>query len=107
VMIVPVFSGGGMRIKILDAMAAGKAVVSTTIGAEGLDVRNGENILIADDVDAFAAAVRTLLDDPERARAIGEAGRSLVAKRYSTLELTAGLLAFYEELAQRALESSR
>ena len=107
VMIVPVFSGGGMRIKILDAMAAGKPVVSTTVGAEGVDVTNGQNILIADDADVFAEAVRTLLDHRELARAIGEAGRALVATRYSTLELTAGLLAFYEKVAQRARVGTR
>ena len=72
VMIAPIFSGGGMRIKILDAMANARPVVSTTIGAAGID---SDDILIADDADSFAAAVSQLLCDPSRARSIGEAGR--------------------------------
>jgi len=99
VMIAPIHSGGGMRIKILEAMAAGKAVVTTTIGAEGIDVAHGVNVVIADDVDPFAAGIESLLRDPSRARAIGDAARALVAARYSTDALTRGLLAFYETLA--------
>lgn len=101
VMLAPILSGGGMRIKILEAMAAGKAVLSTAIGAEGIDVANGENIVIADDPAAFAAAVEALLADAPRAHAMGDAARTLVATRYSTDALARGLLAFYEELLQR------
>jgi glycosyltransferase involved in cell wall biosynthesis len=100
VMIAPIHSGGGMRIKILAAMAAGKPVVATTIGAEGIDITNGENIVIADDVEAFCNAIESLLDDERRAHAIGDAAHELVATRYSTDALTRGLLAFYEELTK-------
>ena len=100
VMIAPLFSGGGMRIKILEAMARGKAVVATTLGAAGIDVRHGENILLADDPDAFASAVSELLRDPSRAPSIGDAGRRLVESRYSTDALARGLLTFYDELSQ-------
>ncbi len=100
VMIAPLFSGGGLRIKILEAMALGKPVVATTIGAAGIGVRHGEDILLADDPDAFAAAVSELLNDPAKTRAIGDAGRCLVASRYSTEALARGLLTFYEELTQ-------
>jgi glycosyltransferase involved in cell wall biosynthesis len=65
VVIVPLRIGGGTRLKIYEAMAAGKAVVSTTIGAEGLDVRNGKDIVLADDANAFAQAVILLLRDQE------------------------------------------
>jgi glycosyltransferase involved in cell wall biosynthesis len=98
VMLAPILSGGGMRIKILEAMAAGKAVVSTAIGAEGIDCSDGNDIAIADDVVAFSSAVESLLGDEARAHAIGEAARRLVAARYSTDALAKGLLAFYEEL---------
>jgi len=100
VMLAPILSGGGMRIKILEAMAAGKAVVSTAIGAEGIDSSHGEDIVIADDAAAFAAAVESLLRDAPRAHEIGDAARMLVATRYSTDALARGLLAFYEELLQ-------
>ncbi|HEX7155301.1 MAG TPA: glycosyltransferase family 4 protein [Thermoanaerobaculia bacterium] len=100
VVVSPLFAGGGMRIKILEAMALGKAVVSTTIGASGLDVTHGENIVIADDAASFAAAVQELLREPSRAVAIGDAGRRFVETRYATDTLARGLLAFYEELLQ-------
>ena len=57
VFVVPLRIGGGTRLKIYEAMAAGKATVSTTIGAEGLDVHHGEDILLADDAESFAASV--------------------------------------------------
>jgi len=101
VMLAPIFSGGGMRIKILAAMAAGKPVVSTTIGAEGIDVIDGVNIVMADDAASFANAIDSLMRDDARAFAIGDAARELVATRYSVDALTRGLLAFYEELTQR------
>jgi glycosyltransferase involved in cell wall biosynthesis len=102
VMVAPIFSGGGMRIKILAAMAAGKAVVATSVGAEGIDIDDGANIVIADDADAFANATASLVRDRARARAIGDAARTLVATRYSTAALARGLLAFYDELHDRA-----
>ena len=82
VYIVPLRIGGGTRLKIFEAMAMGKAVVSTTIGAEGLPVRDGEHVRIADEPRAFADAVLHLVRDRgERAR-IGAAARQLVAGHY-------------------------
>ncbi|HEV2690470.1 MAG TPA: glycosyltransferase family 4 protein [Bryobacteraceae bacterium] len=83
VAVVPVVSGSGTRVKILEAWAAGTPVVSTAIGAEGLEARNGEHLLLADEPDRFADAVSTLLASPtERAR-IGAAGRELYEQRYT------------------------
>ncbi len=83
VFVCPIVDGGGTRLKILDAMAQGKAVVSTSIGCEGLEVTHGENILIADDAEDFASAVvRLFLDDDLRQR-LARAGRELVERRYS------------------------
>ncbi|GAC1419990.1 MAG: glycosyltransferase [Actinomycetota bacterium] len=82
VVVVPLRSGSGTRLKILEALAMEKAVVSTTIGAEGLDVRNEEHLLIADDAASFAAAVtRALSDDALRER-LGRNGRALVQRLY-------------------------
>src|SRR5581483_6692697 len=81
--IVPLRVGGGTRIKIYEAMAAGTPVVSTTIGAEGLDVRSGDTILLADDAAAFADACVSLLLDRELAARISANARALVAARYS------------------------
>ncbi len=77
VVVAPVLAASGTRFKILEAWAAGRAVVSTTIGAEGLGARHGEHLLLADEARSFAAAVAALLDSPERRRALGQAGRSL------------------------------
>lgn len=83
VAIAPLRIGAGTRLKILEALAMGKAVVTTSIGCEGLAARDGEHVLIADDPEAFALAVVALLQDPARRRALGEAGRRLVEAEYS------------------------
>lgn len=82
IMIVPLRVGGGTRVKIFEGMAAGAPVVSTRVGAEGLPITNGENILLADGAAPFADAVSSLLDVPVAAQAIGEAGRALVRARF-------------------------
>jgi len=83
VYIVPLRVGGGTRLKIFEALAMGKAVVSTTIGAEGLPLTPGTHFFQADTPGAFAAAVIALLRDPERRHRLGRAGRQLVEQRYS------------------------
>jgi glycosyltransferase involved in cell wall biosynthesis len=81
VSIVPLRIGGGTRLKIYEAMAAGTPVVSTTIGAEGLDISPGENILIADRPDAFAeACVRLLNNEAQRQRVAAAAARHVETK---------------------------
>jgi sugar transferase (PEP-CTERM/EpsH1 system associated) len=82
VYVVPLRIGGGTRLKIFEAMAMGKAVVSTTVGAEGLPVENGEHLLIADEPQLFARAVVRLFRDVERRRALEGAARALVVERY-------------------------
>jgi sugar transferase (PEP-CTERM/EpsH1 system associated) len=83
VCIVPLRIGGGTRLKIFEAMAMGKAVVSTSVGAEGLAVRSGENIILADTPNDFAQAVICLLRDPRRRQQLGAAARTLVQENYS------------------------
>lgn len=83
VYVVPLRVGGGTRLKIFEALAMGKAVVSTAVGAEGLPLVSGEHFVRADDPDQFAGAVVSLLRDPARRGALGRAGRDLVETRYS------------------------
>lgn len=83
VVLVPLRIGGGSRIKILEALAMGKAVVSTTIGAEGLAVTNGVHLLLADSPEAFADSTLRLLKSPEERARLGDEGRKLVEGRYS------------------------
>jgi sugar transferase (PEP-CTERM/EpsH1 system associated) len=83
VYVVPLRVGGGTRLKIFEGLAMGKAVVSTTVGAEGLPLSSGTHLLLADEPAEFARAVVSLLRDSTRRRALGTAGRELVAQRYS------------------------
>jgi sugar transferase (PEP-CTERM/EpsH1 system associated) len=80
--IVPLRIGGGSRLKILEALAMKKAVVSTSVGAEGLEVKNGQNIVLADTAADFAETTMELLDDREKAATLGSTGRKLVEQRY-------------------------
>ena len=81
--IVPLLSGSGTRFKILEAWAAGRAVVSTSIGAEGLGACNGEHLVIANDPAEFASAINKLLEDAALRRRLGEAGRELYLENYT------------------------
>ena len=80
VVVVPLRIGGGTRLKIFEAMAAGRAVVSTSIGAEGLDVASGRDLLLADDDAVFAGAVVELLRGGDRRRALGRAAAECAAR---------------------------
>jgi sugar transferase (PEP-CTERM/EpsH1 system associated) len=80
--IVPLRVGGGTRLKIFEAMAAGKAVISTTIGAEGLPTESGRHLLLADGAEAFAAAVLRIIREPDLRRRIEREARTLVTTHY-------------------------
>ncbi len=77
VVVVPLLAGSGTRFKVIEAWAAGRAVVATAIGAEGLTARHGENLLIADDAWHFADSVSRLLTNPALRARLGETGRAL------------------------------
>ncbi len=98
VVVVPLRIGGGTRLKVVEAMALGKAMVSTTIGAEGIDVVHGRHALIADGAADFARSVLRLLDNRSLAGRLGSAARQLAVERYSWRAATDRLLAFYSEL---------
>jgi glycosyltransferase involved in cell wall biosynthesis len=97
VIVVPLRSGGGTRLKILEAMAAGVPVVSTSIGAEGLDIVSGENILLADTPVDFAARVVELLSNVEMARTISLSARNLVESIYDWRRIAAAQDAVYHQ----------
>jgi hypothetical protein len=83
VAVVPLLAGSGTRLKILEAWAAGVPVVSTTIGAEGLPVRDGEHLLLADRPEAFAAAIARLLDDPGLRARLSANARALLEREFT------------------------
>jgi glycosyltransferase involved in cell wall biosynthesis len=96
--VVPLNVGGGSRLKILEAMAAGVPVVSTTLGAEGLQVRHDENILIADTNEQLVAAITSVVEIKTRHDELSAAGRELVSRRYDWSSLGTALHGVYEKL---------
>jgi glycosyltransferase involved in cell wall biosynthesis len=99
--IVPLRIGGGTRLKILDALSMSKAIISTSVGCEGLDVEDGKTIVIADTPDAFVQAIVKVLADPAWADTIGQQGRQLVESRYDWAAVAKTLMAVYADTAQR------
>ncbi len=91
VFVVPLLAGGGMRVKILTAMAQGLPVVTTTIGCEGIGAVHGRHLLVADTPSEFAAATLRILAQPRLAEELGLNGRRLVEDRYSLRQLAAQL----------------
>jgi glycosyltransferase involved in cell wall biosynthesis len=91
--------GGGVRLKLLEALALELPVVSTSMGAEGLaGLSAGEHCLIADDTAGFAEATLRLLDDPALGRRLGAAGRELVRQRYDWSVVVPQLEALYQKI---------
>ena len=103
VCIVPLRIGGGTRLKIFEAMAMGKPVVSTTIGAEGLPVQSGKNILIADTPEDFAASVLSLLRDSNQRRQLATAARALVEENYSWRKVADAFSRVLEEVVAHSM----
>jgi polysaccharide biosynthesis protein PslH len=99
--IVPLRIGGGTRLKIFEAMAMSKAVVSTSIGAEGLPVQDGENILLADTPKDFARSMISLLRDPDQRRCMGASARALVQEKYSWPKVAESFACTLQEVITR------
>ncbi len=100
IFIVPLRVGGGTRLKILNAMAMGKAIVSTSIGCEGLDVQNGINIIIEDKPERFAEAVVELLNNDKKRKLLGDNARKLVEEKYTWEEIGEKMNEIYSKLGQ-------
>lgn len=98
VMVVPVLSGSGMRIKIIEGMATARAIVTTAIGTEGISTTDGKNILIADNPVPFADAVRALLRDLPYYKKIGTEAREFIVREYDNRIITLSLINFYQKM---------
>jgi sugar transferase (PEP-CTERM/EpsH1 system associated) len=98
VYVAPLRVGGGTRLKLMEAMSMGKAIVSTSLGAEGYPVANGQELILADEPDSFAQAVLHLLDNPQRRKELGQAGQALVQANYDWEILIPRLEQIYEGL---------
>lgn len=96
--IVPLLSGSGIRIKILEAMSMKKVVISTTVGAEGIQYTNGENLLIADTPEDFVSQIEKCINNHSLCDTLGENAYQLIKEKYSIEKLTEKLLDFYKSL---------
>jgi glycosyltransferase involved in cell wall biosynthesis len=102
VVVVPLRLGGGTRLKIVEAMAMGKAIVSTTLGAEGIEAVPGRDILVEDEPEAFADAVHRLLAEPGLAARIGQSARQLAVERFGWSGAARALEGFYRRIRENA-----
>lgn len=98
IMVVPLKSGSGMRVKIIEGFAAGKAIVSTTVGAEGIKYSEDENIAIADTPVEFSNKLIDLLGSKEKIAQMGQQAQVLVSREYSDVSTAKSLMHFYEGL---------
>ena len=101
VMVVPLLSGSGMRAKILEGMALGKVVLSTTIGLEGVDARHRKEVLVADTPDEFVQALRWCESEGPALAQIGKNARAFCSAHFDTLEVSKALLQHYRALLAR------
>ncbi len=95
--VVPLLSGSGIRIKIIESMALGKPVITTSIGAEGINYTDGKNLLIADTAESFAEAVTRCATDQTLCEELGKNARKLVEKEYDNHKLIERLVHFYQK----------
>ena len=98
VAIVPLLSGSGIRIKIIESMAMGKTVITTRVGAEGILYDEEVNIIIAENKAKMVEAIRSIHDNPDIAMRIGQAARKLVEETYDNRKIISRLLMFYEQI---------
>lgn len=97
VLVAPCFAGGGMRVKIIEAMSLGKAVITTSTGAEGISVAHNRNILIANTKTEFAGCIEAMLKYPHVGRQIGKNALVFVNKNYNILNIAQSLADFYQQ----------
>ncbi len=97
VMVVPLFSGSGMRIKIIEGMALGKPIVTTSIGTEGISTTSGKNVLIADSVNEFTNAVSELITNDEMHQTISRNAIEYIHEKFDNLAIAGALTGFYKQ----------
>lgn len=100
IMIVPILSGSGMRIKIIEGMALGKVIIATTIGAEGINCTSGKNILIADTPEEFSKAIIKCLNDKEFSKNIGDNAKKLIEEEYSNDTISERMVHFFQSISK-------
>lgn len=100
IMVIPLLSGSGMRIKAIEALAAGRPIVTTPIGVEGIPAEDGKHVMIAATPEKFAACIVDLLENPETARKMGYEGRKWAQEHYENNRLIASMVSNFQEVFQ-------
>lgn len=98
IMVVPLLSGSGVRIKIVEAMALGRVVITTSIGAEGLDVQNGKHLFIADTAEEFVAVVNKCVSMPDICSIISENARHYISVHHNNVVIAQKITSFYNSV---------
>jgi glycosyltransferase involved in cell wall biosynthesis len=98
IMLVPLWSGSGLRIKLVEGLAYGKAIITTSIGAEGIPYMHNKNMMIADSSEDFIAAILTLLNNPDKKADLQLAARDLAEKTFDYRKIAADLIIYYHSL---------
>lgn len=97
IMLVPLLSGSGMRIKIIEGLALGKAIISTRVGAEGISLSNRENIILADDAHSFIAGINELIENRDFHDQLGKNAVGFIRNNFDNLALAGSLIQFYKQ----------
>ena len=98
IMLVPLLSAGGIRVKIIEGMALGKVIISTKIGAEGIDYDEGINLLIANTPEEFKNKIKWLKNNPDKIKEIGENAKNYIKTQYDNALISKKLVEFYKSL---------
>jgi glycosyltransferase involved in cell wall biosynthesis len=101
IMVVPLLSGGGIRVKIIEGMALGKAIVSSTIGAIGIEDHQADALRIADSVQEWINALEPLVSHPEKIAELGNHARTFAEKQFDNVLITKSLIQFYKDIQRK------
>lgn len=99
--VAPLFSGSGIKVKVLEGMALGRTVITTSIGAEGIPAVPGEHFLLADNAESFASQLKFCFENPAKMREIGISARQFIRENFDNLEIANSVKDVYEKLANR------
>jgi len=100
ILIVPLFSGSGIRIKIVEGMATGKPIIATTVGAEGIHYTRDKHIFIADTADEFVRCISTCIENKAMCETVGRNARDLILAEYNRDLIISKLLGFYQKVGE-------
>lgn len=98
IMLVPLWSGSGLRIKLVEGLAYGKAIITTSIGAEGIPYSHNKDMMIADTAEDFSDAILSLLNEPEKKQTLQKSARDLAEKTFDYKKIAQDLISFYKAL---------